>query len=277
VSPIRPHDAGLLFDPRPESGRPLVIGHRGFPVRAPENTIPSFLAAVDAGADMIELDVTLSADRQLVVIHDSTLDRTTDGQGLVCLQTLDRLRTLDAGAWFGPQFQGVRLPTLEEVFETLGRRVLIDVEIKREAISWPDVGFLAVRLVVDLILRHGLLDRVMVSSFSYDALREARALEPGLGIGVLADRPERNLDAVKLCQAVAAFSYHPYVKDLDADRVGRLQGAGLKVIPWADASDDEAACMEMALELGCDGYFANDVRLWGGRAAAYRPLKRLNS
>jgi glycerophosphoryl diester phosphodiesterase len=94
-----------------------VIGHRGAPTVAPEHTIPAYEAALDAGADVLELDVHLSADDQLVVIHDQRLDRTTDGHGLVRAHTLRQLKRLDAGRWFGPAFAGQRIQTLSEVLE----------------------------------------------------------------------------------------------------------------------------------------------------------------
>src|SRR5919197_4354903 len=96
-------------------GRPLVVGHRGAMGYAPENTLASFELAVEQGADVVELDVHLSRDGQVVVIHDEQLDRTTDGRGLVGDRTLDELKRLDAGSWFDPRFAGQRIPTLHEV------------------------------------------------------------------------------------------------------------------------------------------------------------------
>lgn len=84
--------------------RPLLIGHRGYPARYPENTLASFRGAMEAGCDMIELDVTLTRDRKVVVIHDDTLDRTTTGKGLVASHSLEEITALDAGSWFDPRF-----------------------------------------------------------------------------------------------------------------------------------------------------------------------------
>lgn len=100
--------------------RPWVIAHRGACRRAPENTLPAFRLAFDLGADGIELDTKLTSDGQVVVVHDQTLERTTDGKGRVVDQDLAQLKRLDAGASFSGEFVGTRIPTLAEVFEAVG-------------------------------------------------------------------------------------------------------------------------------------------------------------
>ena len=112
-----------------EIKRPLVIAHRGYREKYPENTLAAFNAAVDAGAPMIELDVSLTKDRKLIVIHDDTLDRTTDGIGPVSEYTLAELKRFDAGSWFGTCFKDEQLPALEEVFDAVGGQVLLNIEI----------------------------------------------------------------------------------------------------------------------------------------------------
>ncbi len=110
--------------------RPLVIAHRGAARLAPENTLTAFRLAADLGADAVELDARLTADGEVVVLHDKLLDRTTNGSGLVSRRTRQELQTLDAGAKSGPGFAGERIPTLDQVFEAVGSRVLINVELK---------------------------------------------------------------------------------------------------------------------------------------------------
>ena len=109
---------------------PLIIAHRGDTTSAPENTIPAFKKALNLGADGIELDVRLTKDQKLVVFHDRVLGRTSAGSGPVNHYTQDEMRKLDVGSWFGPGFQGERVPTLDEVFESLPRSYLINVEMK---------------------------------------------------------------------------------------------------------------------------------------------------
>src|SRR5690606_28189003 len=111
-------------------GQTLVFGHRGAKAYAPMNTIPAFELAAEQGADGIELDVHRSKDGHAVIVHDFTVDETTDGNGTVTEMTLAQLKELDAGSWFGEGFHGVQIPTLDEVFEAVGERLLINVEIK---------------------------------------------------------------------------------------------------------------------------------------------------
>lgn len=161
-----------LLDP---AAGPLVIGHRGAAAEAPENTLPSFRAALEAGADALELDVHVTADRVPVVIHDPTLERTTDRAGAVATLSVREVRTADAGARFtsdgGRSFpwrgRGVTVPTLAEVLEATGAAPLI-VEVK----IFP--GAEAVRDVLD---RHGARERCLVGSFDARALRPFRAAE----------------------------------------------------------------------------------------------------
>ena len=108
----------------------LVIGHRGFPSKAPENTIPSFFYAIKAGVDYIELDVRRSKDGTLVVIHDETVDRTTDAKGYVSQYTVQELRSLDAGRWFSKEYEGTRIPTFEEVLSLASDETSVVVDIK---------------------------------------------------------------------------------------------------------------------------------------------------
>src|SRR5512143_1091036 len=117
----------LFLQPR---SQPLVIAHRGSAAYAPENTLAAFQLAAEQGADAIELDVDLTRDGHMVIMHDATIDRTTDGHGRVGDLTLEELRRVDAGAWKDAAFQGERVPLLEEVFEAVGQRLLINVEIK---------------------------------------------------------------------------------------------------------------------------------------------------
>ena len=138
-------------------GRTWVIAHRGFSGRAPENTLAAISEAIAIGADMAEIDVTLTADDRVVVIHDETLDRTTNGAGRVADHGFDEIRNLDAGSWFAPQFAGEKVPTLEEILDTVKGRILLNVEIKSEA-----VGRGISDKVAAAIRHRGMADQVIV-------------------------------------------------------------------------------------------------------------------
>ena len=118
--------------------RPWVVAHRGYSGRYPENTASAFEAAIGAGADMIELDVCMTKDRVPIVIHDKTLERTTDGHGLVSELKLSKLKKLDAGSWFSPEFEGESIPTLEEILMQIRGKIPVNIEIKPESFESND-------------------------------------------------------------------------------------------------------------------------------------------
>ena len=161
--------------------RPLNFAHRGASHEAPENTIPAFLLAIELGADGIELDVQLSRDGEVVVIHDFVLETTTDGHGPVRDRTLAELKALDAGSWFDPLFVGQRIPTFQEVVEAVGPRLLLNVELKTASLR--DDGL--AEAVVRTLEENQLLGRVVVSSFNPLALQRVRNLNPWIPIGFL--------------------------------------------------------------------------------------------
>lgn len=249
-----------------ELDQPLCWAHRGFSAKCPENTLAAFQAALDAGAEGIELDVTLTRDGRLVVIHDETLDRTTDGSGPVSAQTLDELRVLDAGAWFAPEFSGQRLPLFSEVLDLVGGKMLVNIEIKPEAARVP-AAVPVERQVLDLIRGRGLMDSVVVSSFDYMILIRLRGLDEDLRLGLLVTGEEENVDFRALVQAIDAFSFHIRAAELIPDVVDLLHEDGVRVFCWTEMDDDEAQAMGQILEMGADGFFANDVELFLARRA----------
>jgi glycerophosphoryl diester phosphodiesterase len=163
------------------TGQPLIFGHRGASAYAPMNTLPAFELAVEQGADGIELDVHRSLDGHAVIVHDFTVDATTDGSGKVAEMTLAQLKEFDAGSWFSTDFRGVRLPTLDEVFEAVGQKVYINVEIKSNTPETDGVE----QVVADVIARHNLQQRVIISSFNPLALKRFRDILPVVPIGFL--------------------------------------------------------------------------------------------
>ena len=163
------------------SGETLVFGHRGAMARAPMNTLASFELAHSQGADGIELDVHLSRDGHLVVIHDETVDATTDGRGKVGELSLAELKRLEAGAWFADEFQGEGIPTLDEVFDAFGGALLINVELKAPRAS---LKLLENRLA-DCLRRHSISERVIVSSFDPVVLQRVKETMPMVMTGFL--------------------------------------------------------------------------------------------
>src|SRR5690606_20002442 len=162
---------------RKDMTTPLIIAHRGASDQAPETTMAAFRRALDIGADGIELDVHMSADGRLVVIHDETVDRTSNGKGLVKDKTLAELKELDFGSWFSEGFRGEKIPELEDVLELLSDRdVLLNIEIKNGPVFYPGIE----TAVADALQKYGMTDRTIISSFNHYTLVEIRRYDPGI-------------------------------------------------------------------------------------------------
>ncbi|MBI3458311.1 MAG: glycerophosphodiester phosphodiesterase [Candidatus Rokubacteria bacterium] len=161
--------------------RPLLVAHGGASTVAPEHTIPAYEAAIAMGADALELAVHLSADDQLVVIHDARLERTTDGRGAVRDYTAQQLKRLDAGRWFGRRFRGQRIQTLSEVLERFRGRVAFGVELRKGSDFYPSIE----ERLLTLLQIYEVADRTLVVSFDHHALRKCRDLDPDVRTGAL--------------------------------------------------------------------------------------------
>lgn len=209
-----------------EAGRTLVGGHRGNPAEHPENTLASYRSALELGVDLIECDVHLSADDELIVIHDHTLERTTDGHGLVRQKTLAELRDLDAGG-------GERLPLLDEVVELVRGRAGLVIELKQAPLPYPGLE----EKVVDVVRRRDFVGHCCVISFWHPSAQRVKELEPRLQTGVL--EVGRPVDAVALLRQSGADVYSPHWSGCDPDLVREVHGGGGFVGVWT--VDDEVA------------------------------------
>jgi len=235
--------AGLYRRAR-ESGIPLVGGHRGNPAEHPENTLASFRSAIELGVDMIECDVHLSADGELVVLHDHTLDRTTDGTGLVGQRTLAELLRLDAGG-------GERLPVLAEVCELARDRVGLAVELKQIPIPYPGMEERLVACLGTL----DMLDQTCVISFDHRSVRRLKELEPRLSVGVL--EGARPIEPAALMRGAGADIYCPHYGAMDSDLVDEIHAAGGMVGVW---TVDDATAVAWSRACGPDSVFTNRPR-----------------
>jgi glycerophosphoryl diester phosphodiesterase len=230
--------------------RPLNIAHRGASGHAPQNTMAAFLLAAEMGADGIELDVHLSADGELVVIHNHTVDQTTDGHGPVSVLSLDELQRLDAGSWFDPRYAGERIPTLRQVFEGVGQRLLINVEIKvAPGHHPPDLE----REVVHLIEEKGMADRVLVSSFSPRSLRRVQRLNRHILLGVLYSRPVF-LPSMLRWLGLSYDALHPPYPLVNARTIALARRQRKQVNVW---TVNDATEMRHMRDLGVDGIITN--------------------
>jgi glycerophosphoryl diester phosphodiesterase len=237
--------------------RPLLIGHRGYPAKFPENTLASFEGAMQAGCDMIELDVTLTNDRKVVVIHDDTLDRTTTGKGPVKDHSLEEIKKLDAGSWFDPRFSPERVPEISEVLQLVAGRCLLNIEIKESAFELDYPADAIEHQVVGLVKTGGSMDRVIISSFDKRILQRIAAMDSPPAVAFISDHgADKSL--LDMLLGMRAFSWHPRFKVLTQDQVDRLHASGLRVFAWTINTRKEA---EKILALGVDGLICNELRV----------------
>ncbi|MFE4997658.1 glycerophosphodiester phosphodiesterase [Streptomyces mirabilis] len=206
----------------------LTIGHRGVMGVEPENTLRSFMAAQHAGLDLIELDLHLSKDGALVVMHDADVDRTTDGSGPIAEMTLAELRALDAG-------HGERVPVFEEVLDTV--RAPLQAEIKDTA---------AARALAEVMHRRDLVGRVEVSSFHDEAIAEITRLVPGVRTALIASR--YGIDVVDRAVEVGAATVCLNIRRLTLEVVEHARKADLRIIGWVVNTQDHLRLVR-ALEL----------------------------
>lgn len=235
---------------------PLIVAHRGYSSHYPENTLAAFRAAIEAGAHMVELDVNLSRDRQLIVIHDESVDRTTDGSGPVQAQTAAQLGRLDAGSWFDPRFAGEKIPTLEQVLGALKGNIGVNIEIKPEAFEAHELKDAVERQVWELVRAMGMQDDVLVSSFEWRALERLRNLDSAIALGLLSDMPA-NESLFHWYQRVRGFSWHPDYRVLTPSQVKTLHNMGARVLPYAVDGKIDIPGM---LSMGVDGLILDDPR-----------------
>jgi glycerophosphoryl diester phosphodiesterase len=203
---------------------PLVISHAACKGHAPENTLAGIRAATELGVDAIEIDVHASRDGVPLLIHDETLERTTNGAGRVSDQTLDSLRALDAGAGFGPRYAGERIPTLAEVLDVTRRSCLLVIEIKQRGIE---------REVAEVVRRLDAADASMIWSFHADVVEAARTALPEVPVARLWGGQTGTLAALladTVRYGAQAVSVHHSAVDEALVRAARLRG--LAVYTW---------------------------------------------
>jgi glycerophosphoryl diester phosphodiesterase len=226
------------------AGAPLLrVGHRGAKGHAPENTLASFDRAVELGVNAVETDVHLSRDGEVMLIHDHTVDRTTDGHGYVKDMTAAELKTLDAGGWYGPEFAGQRILTLAELLAWAKGRVGVAIEIKNGPIYYPGIA----EKVVRLVRQHDMARQALLLSFDHLVLREARMIAPEIAAGIL--YVGRLVDPVAAARAAGADAIHPQWAFVTPDLVQAAHAAGLAVSPWCP---NDLPTLRRLSEMGVD-------------------------
>jgi len=230
---------------------PLIFAHRGFSSIAPENTLAAFQKAVEIDADGIELDVQLSADGEIMVIHDTKLERTTNGIGKVSNHPLSSLKALDAGSWFSNEYKDVSIPTLGEVFSLIPKEMLINVELKSD----PDQVKTLPEKVVSLIKENKNQQQILISSFNHEMLREIQKHLSGIMIGLLAQPSllgfkTRNISS----KQIQHDALHPYFRDVNSGLIKRYNNKGRRIHTYTVNKEEQ---MRKLFKMGVHGIFTD--------------------
>ena len=221
----------------------LSIAHRGGLAYAPENTLAAIKNAIRFEADYAEIDVHLSKDGEIIVIHDEELDRTTNGTGTVREMTVNELNRLDAGCWFSYEFEGEKIPTLEEVLDLAKGKIKLVIEIKNGPNYYEGIA----RKVVELVKQKKMAKRVIIISFDHECIKEVHDIDPSIETGLL--YYGNILDMKNLAETTGAKYMCPCWKMVTQDTVKRAKEAGLKLNVW---TLDEPDMIRKFMDMGVD-------------------------
>ncbi|WP_180954524.1 glycerophosphodiester phosphodiesterase family protein [Bacillus sp. V5-8f] len=237
-------DATRLLGGNKQAFSPLKIAHRGAAGYCPENTMAAFKKAMDLGVDFIEIDVQLSKDGKLVVIHDPTLERTTNGSGNVRDYDLCELRELDAGSWFHPHFKGEKIPVFEELLEIILPHAGILIELKHPAF-YPGIERKLAMEIMNHNLHVGSSHLLMIQSFDIDSVKRFHALLPSLPSGVLIKRP-LGVSHKKLSE-LSSFASFINLKQtmMTLKRKKKIHSYGMKAFTWTVNNEKKIDRFEM--------------------------------
>lgn len=227
----------------------LNIAHRGASGVAPENTISAFLRSVEAGADIIELDVQLSKDLQVIVIHDETIKKFTGIDKNVKGLEFDYLKKLDFGSWFSPEFKGEKIPSLQEAFEKIGKKIKYNIEIKKGEKIYPGIT----KSVINLVNKFDILENVLISSFDLEVIKKLRELNKEITAGIIFEKNEWNY-YLKIAQKLDCQFIVPEKGLITESNVSKARDMGISVYPYV--SDEEEEILKL-IQTGVDGIITN--------------------
>jgi glycerophosphoryl diester phosphodiesterase len=236
-------------------GRSLVIAHRGASKAAPENTMSAFRKAVEYGAEGIELDVQLTKDGHVVVIHDEKVDRTSNGKGLVKDRTLKELKTLDFGGWFSPEFTDEPIPTLAEVMELLQNwKGVLNIEIKSGPVIYPDIE----EKVIQEVSKFDNKNRIIISSFNHYSLVKTKKLDADIKTGIL--YVAGLYEPWVYAKRIGAYAIHPLFYNMVPEVVAGCMKNGVAINTY---TVDDAKTIKRISSMGVTGIITNvpDVAL----------------
>ncbi|MCM3440606.1 glycerophosphodiester phosphodiesterase [Metabacillus halosaccharovorans] len=215
-----------------ESGNKLVVAHRGASGYAPENTMAAFEKALQMKSDYLEIDIQMTKDEKLVVIHDPTVDRTTNGTGEVHQYTYEELRNLDAGGWFHKRFTGQYIPTLEEVIETYKNKMGLLVEIKNP-VMYPNLILKLEEVMKKCNVDRPINNEIIIQSFDFEWLETFHKSLPNIPLGLLVKYRVHGISKVQLRDWSSLVQYiNPNKALITKNLVKRIHSYDMKVMPY---------------------------------------------
>src|SRR5690625_3389612 len=222
-----------------------IFAHRGSSGTHPENTLNAFKEAERVGADGIELDVHYTKDDQLVVIHDNTVNRTTNGKGFVRDLTLKEILKLDAGVHFSKQFKGEKITTFEKVLDWVQTtKLIVNIELKYVALDYANFE----EKVVQEIKSRGMIERVIISSFNHEGLKRVHELNPSIETGIL--YMERLFEPWNYAKTVGANALHPHKDGVDGQLISSAERNGCPVRVFTVNNEQHVGGL---IQAGCSG------------------------
>jgi glycerophosphoryl diester phosphodiesterase len=255
--------------------RPLAVAHRGHSIAYPENTLEAYRKALELGIEMIECDVNVTRDGKLVMMHDSTLDRTTTGTGRVSEATWEEIQGLDAGGKFKPEFAGVKVPSTEETLSLYKEAgILSCFEVKGADADEADRIALG---LVELFIKHKMLDKAFLSSYHHESILLAQSKCPELLVAperLPDDAPADPPEAVRQAKIFSAPVLQHQYTVLSADVVRLLHENEIAV--WSWSTTDEPSLV-LSIELGADALMGDDVQLMLEVLNRMRPISSFGS
>ena len=235
-----------------EHRHPAIFAHRGVSSLCPENTMSAFEKAIEFGADGIELDVHLSRDGRLVVCHDETVDRTTDGSGAIRALDYDEIRRFDAGSWSAPEYRGQRIPLLDDVLHLVrDRTMMVNIELKTNIVAYKGIE----AEVAELVGRFDLDSRVIISSFNHYSVLRLKACAPHLDAGLLYDC--HLVDPHKYAKSLKVEAIHPAMHTVTPQIVSDAKDAGIMVNVWFGEERSDSGDSAAILQSGADIIITN--------------------
>ena len=233
-----------------EQQKMINVAHRGASGHAPENTMAAFHKGFEMKADYIEIDVQMTKDGELIAIHDTTVDRTTNGTGAVGSLTFEEIRQLDAGSWFGPEFAGEKVPTFEEILDAFRGKVGILIELKAPEL-YPGIEEKVAEALKERNLHRPNNEKIIIQSFNHESMQTSKELLPNVPHGVLAGASWADVTEEQLAEfATYADYFNPNMNIVTHDLVADVHEADMKIYPYTSRSQEQALRL---FDLGVDG------------------------